>query len=50
MLGITVRITSSVIGLRICEIIAEVKEYKSIIIKTKRKHDEIVLLAKTKLN
>ena len=45
-----VSITSSVVGLKICAITAGIKKYKSIIRKNKKKHDKIVLLAKTKLN
>ena len=37
-------------GLKICTITAEIKNYKSIIKKKKKKHDKIVLLAKSKLN
>ena len=44
------RITSSTIGLKICAIAAGIKMYKSIIKKKKKKHDKIVLLAKSKLN
>ena len=40
--------TSSAIGLKICEITAGIKNYKSII-KRKKMHDKIVLLAKFKL-
>ena len=43
-------ITSSVIGLKIRAITAEIKKYKSVIKKKKKKHDEIVLLAKSNLN
>ena len=43
-------ITSSVIGLKICAIAAGIKKYKSIIKEKKKKHDKIVLLAKSKLN
>ena len=44
-------ITSSTIGLKICAIAAGIKKYKSIIKKKKKKrHDKIVLLAKSKLN
>ena len=43
-------ITSSAIGLKICAITARIKKYKSIIKKKKKKHDKIVLLAKSKLN
>ena len=41
---------SSSLGLKICAIIAGIKNYKSIINKKKKKHDKIVLLAKSKLN
>ena len=47
--GILMGITSSAIGLKICAVTAGIKKYKSIIKKTK-KHDKIVLLAKSKLN
>ena len=45
-----VGITSSAIGIKICAITAGIKKYKSIIRKKKKKHDEIVLLGKDKLN
>ena len=48
--GIPIGITSSAIGLKICVIAAGIKKYKSIIKKKKKKHDEIVLLTKSKLN
>ena len=49
LLGITISITSSPLGLKICTITAQIKKYKSIIKKKiKIKHDYIVLLAKTK--
>ena len=41
---------SSAIGLKICAITAGIKEYMSIIKKKKKKHDKILLLAKSKLN
>ena len=41
---------SSAIGLKICPTAAGVKKYKSIIKKKKKKHDKIVLLAKSKLH
>ena len=41
---------SSSIGLKICPITAAIKEYKLIIKKKKKKHDKIVLLAKSKLS
>ena len=37
-------------GLKICAITAVIKKYKAILKKKKKKHDKIVLLAKTKLN
>ena len=43
-------ITSSAIGLKICAITTGIKRYKSIIKKKKKKHDKIILLAKTKLS
>ena len=48
--GIPVGITSSAIVLKICAIAAGIKKCKSIIKKKKKKHDEIALLAKSKLN
>ena len=50
LVGIPIGITSSAIGLKICAITAGIKKYKSIIKKKKKKHDRIVLLAKSKLN
>ena len=50
LFGITVGITSSAIGLKICAITAGIKNYKSIIKKKKKKYDKIVFLAKSKLN
>ena len=47
---IPIGIASSTIGLKICVITAGIKKYKSIIKKKKKKHDKIVLLAKSKLN
>ena len=49
LLGITIGITSSVIGLKICAITLGIIKYK-FIVKKKKKHDKIVLLAKTKLS
>ena len=49
-LGISIGITSSAIGLEICAVAAGIKQYKSIIKKKKKKHEEIVLRAKTKFN
>ena len=50
LLDIPTEITSSAIGIKICVIAAGIKKYKSVIKKKKRKHDKIVLLAKSKLN
>ena len=47
---VPVGITSSAIGIHICEITAGIKNYKSIIKKKKKKHDKIVLLGRDKLN
>ena len=44
------RNSSSAIGLKNCTITVAIKKYKSIIMKKKKKHDKIVLLAKSKLN
>ena len=45
--GIPIGIMCFAIGLKICTITARPKKYKSII---KKKHDQIVFLAKSKLN
>ena len=54
LIGIPIGITSSAIGLKICAITAGIKKYLrkriSVIKKKKKKHDKIVLLAKSKLN
>ena len=50
MFGILIGIKSSVIGLKVCAIVARIKKVKLIIKKKKRKHDKIVLLAKFMLN
>ena len=50
LLGIPIGIKSSAIGLKICAITRGIKKYKSIIKKKKKKHDKIVLLAKSKVN
>ena len=49
LLGIPIGIASSVIGLKSCAIAARIKKYKPII-KKKKKHVKIGLLAKSKLN
>ena len=50
LVGIPIGITSCAIGLKICTIAAEIKKYKSIIMEKKKKHDKIVLLAKSTSN
>ena len=50
LLGIPIGITNSAIGLKICAITAGIKKFKSIIKKKKKRHEKIVLLAKSKLN
>ena len=50
LIGIPIGTTSSSIGLKVCAIDAGTKKYKIIIKKKKKKHDKIVLLAKSKLN
>ena len=47
---IPVGIRSFAVELKICVITAGIKKYKLIIKKKKKKHDQIVLLAKTKLS
>ena len=49
LVAIPIEIVTSAIGLKIRAKTAEIKEYKPII-KKKKKHDKIVLLAKCKLN
>ena len=48
--GTPLGITSSEVGLKMCALTAVIKKHKSIIKKKRKKHDKIVLLAKTKLN
>ena len=50
LLCVPVGVSSSAAGLKISAITAVIKNCKSIIKKKKKKHDEIVLLGKTKLN
>ena len=47
---IPVGITSSAVGIKIFTITAEIKKYKSILKKKKKKHYKIILLEKDKLN
>ena len=48
LVGIQIGVTSSATGLKIFATTVGIKKYKSII--KKEKHDEVVLLAKSKLN
>ena len=50
LIGLSIQIRSPAIGLRFCAITAWITKYKSIIKKKKKKHDQIVFLAKSKLN
>ena len=50
LVGSHIGITSSAIGLKVCVITAEIKRYKLMIKKKKKKHDKMVLFAKSKLN
>ena len=50
LVGISIKISSSAVGLKICAITSEIKKYKRVINKKNNKHDKIVLLAKTELN
>ena len=50
LVGVPAGIASTGITIKMSAIIAGIKEYKSITKKKKKKHDKIVLLAKTKLN
>ena len=49
LVGILIAITSSTIRLKMCAITPGIKKYKLIIKKKKKKHDKIVLIAKSKL-
>ena len=50
LLGVPIGTTNSAIGWKICAIAAEIKKYELIIKRKEKKHNKIVLLAKTKLN
>ena len=50
LVDINVVITSSSVGINICEIIVGIKKYKSMIKKKKKKPDKMALLGKDKLN
>ena len=49
LVGILIGITSSAAAIKISAITEEIKKYRSIL-KKKKKHDQIVLLGKPKLN
>ena len=48
--AVSVGITCSAVGIKICAISAGIRKYKSIIKKKKKKHDKIVLIGKTNLH
>ena len=50
LFGISIGITSSTIALKTFAVAAGIKKYMSIIKKKKKKHDKILLLAKSKSN
>ena len=50
LVGISIGISTSTIGVKICVITAGIKKYESINKKKRKKYDETVLLAKSKLN
>ena len=50
LLRIPTAITSSGIGLKTCAIEAGIIKHESLIKKKKKKHDKVILLAKSKLN
>ena len=49
-LGISIRITDTAIGIKICAIPAGIKHFKSVIKRKEKKHDKIALLKKSKTN
>ena len=50
LVGVPLGIASSAVGIKICATTVGIERYKSIIKKKRKKHDKIVLPAKTKLN
>ena len=50
LVDVPVHIASSAVGINICAITTGIKKYMPIIKKKRKKHDKIVLLAKTKLD
>ena len=49
LVGILVGFTSSAVGLKMCALFTGIKKHKSVIMKKRKKHDQIVLLAKSKV-
>ena len=50
LVGIPIGIASSAVELKICALTAGIEKYESFIKEKRKNHDEIVLLAKNKLN
>ena len=50
LVGVSIGIASSAVGLKICAITAAIKKYNSIIKKKKKKPNKIAILAKSNLN
>ena len=50
LICVPVGITSFAVGIKICAITARIKKYKSSVKKKKKKHDKLVLLAKSRSN
>ena len=50
LVDISMGATTYAIGLKLCVTLAGIKKYKTIIVKKKKKHDEILSLAKSKLS
>ena len=50
LFGVPIAVMRSAIGVTVCLIAAGIKNFKSIMKNKKRKHDKIVLLAKSKLH
>ena len=48
LVGYPVGITSSVVGLKICALIAGIKKYESMIKKKRKKHDSVISKSKVK--
>ena len=50
LIGISIGITSSAVGLKICAVTVGIKKWESIAKKKEKKHNKIVLLTKSELN